>query len=150
MPRPSFKLTLLCMALSVLTVSAQPSAQRINRNVTLTVNTTTILHTGQTVEVGKIICIKVTVSMLSACSLLLLGKSCCWQQCFDFWLLIYITTALTCKSLPLAHSDESLRNLQNQLHVMTTWHRLSSRVSDIMHVGSHGSLRQQEDSSCLL
>ena len=45
-------LALLWMGLSLSAVQAQPSAQNINPNVSLTLNSTTLLYSGQTVTVN--------------------------------------------------------------------------------------------------
>ncbi len=45
-------LALLWVGLSLSAVHAQPSAQAINPNVSLTLNSTTLLYSGQTVTVN--------------------------------------------------------------------------------------------------
>jgi hypothetical protein len=45
-------LALLWVGLSLSAVQAQPSAQNINSNVSLTLNSTTLLYSGQTVTVN--------------------------------------------------------------------------------------------------
>ena len=45
-------LAILWVGLSLLAVEAQPSAQKINPNVSLTLNSTTLLYSGQTVTVN--------------------------------------------------------------------------------------------------
>ncbi len=46
-------LVTLCVAFIISAVQAQPSAQQINPNISLTLNSTTLLHSGQTVEVSS-------------------------------------------------------------------------------------------------
>lgn len=52
-PRGSkLALVLLCIGAGMSAVQAQPSAQKINSNISLTLNSTTLLYSGQTVTVS--------------------------------------------------------------------------------------------------